>query len=69
MQTRPSQSKPETGRNERNLASVRQMLRELGTVARNESAGLVRYLIEIACRGARDMLAGGRPVHPGERPG
>ena len=68
MQTHPSQGKPETARKEQNIAYIRQMLGELGTVARSENAGMLCYLIEMAYLEAGDILAGSRPVSPVEKP-
>jgi len=62
MQTHPSQGRPETARKEQNIAYIRQMLGELGTVARNENADMLCYLIEMAYLEAGDILAGSRPV-------
>ena len=62
MQTHPSRGKPETARKEQNIAYIRQMLGELGTVARNENADMLCYLIEMAYLEAGDILAGSRPV-------
>ena len=68
MQTHPSQGKPETARKEQNIAYIRQMLGELGTVARNENADMLCYLIEMAYLEAGDVLAGSRPVSLIEKP-
>lgn len=62
MQTHPSQGRSETARKEQNIAYIRQMLGELGTVARNENADMLCYLIEMAYLEAGDILAGSRPV-------
>lgn len=68
MQTHPSQGKPETARKEQNIAYIRQMLGELGTVARNENADMLCYLIEMAYLEAGDILAVARPVGLVEKP-
>ena len=68
MQTHPSQGKPETVRKEQNIAYIRQMLGELGTVARSENADMLCYLIEMAYLEAGDILAGARPVSRVEKP-
>ena len=47
---------------EENLAYIRQMLGELRTVANNEGADMLRYLIEMAYVEAGDILSGFRPV-------
>ena len=62
MQTHPSQGRSETARKEQNIAYIRQMLGELGTVARNANADMLCYLIEMAYLEAGDILAGSRPV-------
>jgi len=68
MQTHPSRGKPETARKEQNIAYIRQMLGELGTVARSENADMLCYLIEMAYLEAGDILAGSRPVSRVEKP-
>jgi hypothetical protein len=68
MQTHPSQGKLEAARKEQNIAYIRQMLGELGTVARNENADMLCYLIEMAYLEAGDILAGSRPVSMVEVP-
>lgn len=67
MQTHPSQGKPETVRKEQNIAYIRQMLGELGTVARNEEADMLCYLIEMAYLEAGEILKGSRPVRVTEK--
>lgn len=67
MQTHPSQGKPETARKEQNIAYIRQMLGELGTVARNEEADMLCYLIEMAYLEAGEILKGSRPVSVTEK--
>ena len=47
---------------EENIAYIRQMLGELRTVANNEGADMLRYLIEMAYVEAGDILAGFRPL-------
>jgi hypothetical protein len=47
---------------EENIAYTRQMLGELRTVANNEGADMLRYLIEMAYVEAGDILAGLRPL-------
>jgi hypothetical protein len=68
MQPHPSQGKLENARTEQNIAYIRQMLGELGTVARNENADMLCYLIEMAYLEAGDVLAGSRPVSTSEKP-
>jgi hypothetical protein len=68
MQPHPSQGKLENTRTEQNIAYIRQMLGELGTVARNENADMLCYLIEMAYLEAGDVLAGSRPVSTIEKP-
>ena len=53
---------------EENIAYIRQMLGELRTVANNEGADMVRYLIEMAYVEAGDIQSGVRPLSAG-RPG
>jgi hypothetical protein len=47
---------------EENIAYIRQMLGELRTVAHNEGADMLRYLIEMAYVEAGDILSGFRPI-------
>jgi hypothetical protein len=47
---------------EQNIAYIRQMLGELRTVAGNERADMLRYLIEMAFVEAGDIQTGLRPV-------
>ena len=47
---------------EENIAYIRQMLGELRTVANNEGADMLRYLIEMAYVEAGDILGGFRPL-------
>lgn len=47
---------------EENIAYIRQMLGELRTVAANEGADMLRYLIEMAYVEAGDIQAGLRPL-------
>jgi hypothetical protein len=68
MQPPTSQGKLENARTEQNIAYIRQMLGELGTVARNENADMLCYLIEMAYLEAGDVLAGSRPVSTSEKP-
>jgi hypothetical protein len=68
MQTHPSQGKLETAPKEQNIAYIRQMLGELGIVARNENADMLCYLIEMAYLEAGDILSGARPVRLVEKP-
>ena len=44
------------------------MLGELGSVARNENADMLCYLIEMAYLEAGDVLAGTRPLHLVKKP-
>jgi hypothetical protein len=60
MATPPSQFKLENARTEQNITYIRQMLGELRTVARNENADMLCYLIEMAYLEAGDVLAPGR---------
>ena len=53
----------EKAQTEQNIAYIRQMLGELGTVARNEKADVLCYLIEMAYLEAGDVLAGTRPLN------
>jgi len=46
---------------EENIAYIRQMLGELRTVAANEGADMLRYLIEMAYVEAGDIQSGLRP--------
>lgn len=63
MPTHPSQSNLEKAETEQNIAYIRQMLGELGGVARNERADMLCYLIEMAYLEAGDVLAGSRPLN------
>jgi hypothetical protein len=47
---------------EESIAYIRQMLGELRTVANNEGADMLRYMIEMAYVEAGDILAGLRPL-------
>jgi len=47
---------------EDNIAYIRQMLGELRTVANNEGADMLRYLIEMAYVEAGDIHSGLRPL-------
>ncbi len=67
MPTHPSQGNLEQARTEQKIAYVRQMLGELGIVARSENADMLCYLIEMAYLEAGDVLAGKRPLNRGER--
>ncbi len=63
-------SKPVNGGGERtreNIAYIRQMLGELRTVADNEGAEMLCYLIEMAYVEAGDLQTGRRPfsIHHG----
>jgi hypothetical protein len=69
MPTHPSQGNLEKARAEQNIAYIRQMLGELGSVARSENADMLCYLIEMAYLEAGDVLAGTRPLRMVERPG
>lgn len=53
----------EKAQTEQNIAYIRQMLGELGAVARNEKADMLCYLIEMAYLEAGDVLAGTRPLN------
>ena len=61
---RPKQATPALSPHtaEENLAYIRQMLGELRTVANNEGADMLRYLIEMAYVEAGDILSGLRPL-------
>jgi hypothetical protein len=63
MPTHPSQSSIENAQTEQKIIYVRQMLGELGSVARSENAEMLCYLIEMAYLEAGDVLAGTRPMH------
>jgi len=63
MPTHPSQGNMEKARTEQNIAYIRQMLGELGGVARAEKADMLCYLIEMAYLEAGDVLAGTRPLN------
>ncbi|MEM5473228.1 hypothetical protein WNZ14_15975 [Hoeflea sp. AS60] len=67
MPTHPSQSNLEKARSEQKITYVRQMLGELGIVARSENADMLCYLIEMAYLEAGDVLAGSRPISRVER--
>jgi len=69
MPTHPSQSNLEKARTEQNIAYIKQMLGELGGVARNEKADMLCYLIEMAYLEAGDVLAGSRPLSVVEKSG
>jgi hypothetical protein len=66
MQPPTSQGKLENARTEQNIAYIRQMFGELGTVARNENADMLCYLIEMAYLEAGDVSS--RPVSTSEKP-
>jgi len=63
MPTHPSQSSLDTAQTEQKITYVRQMLGELGSVARSENADMLCYLIEMAYLEAGDVLAGTRPLN------
>ena len=69
MPAHPSQDKMENARTEQNIAYIRQMLGELGGVARDEKADMLCYLIEMAYLEAGEVLAGTRPLSVTERSG
>ena len=69
MPTHPSRSNLEKAQTEQNIAYIRQMLGELGSVARNENADMLCYLIEMAYLEAGDVLAGTRPRSVFEKSG
>lgn len=62
MQPPTSQDRLEKARTEQNIAYIRQMLGELGAVARDENADMLCYLIEMAYIEAGDVLSGTRPL-------
>jgi len=62
MNAKPSKPMPTPHTAEQNIAYTRQMLGELRTVANNEGADMLRYLIEMAYVEAGDILAGLRPL-------
>jgi hypothetical protein len=62
MNPKPSQPALPPHTAEENVAYIRQMLGELRTVANNEGADMLRYLIEMAYVEAGDILAGLRPM-------
>lgn len=59
----PKQAKPALPPHtaDENVAYIRQMLGELRTVANNEGADMLRYLIEMAYVEAGDIQSGLRP--------
>ena len=63
MPSHPSQDWSDNAETEQKITYVRQMLGELGSVARNENADMLCYLIEMAYLEAGDVLAGTRPLH------
>lgn len=63
MPSHPSQDWSDNPQTEQKIVYVRQMLGELGTVARSENADMLCYLIEMAYLEAGDVLAGKRPLH------
>ena len=63
MPSHSSRGNLEKAQTEQNIAYIRQMLGELGTVARNEKADMLCYLIEMAYLEAGDVLAGTRPLN------
>jgi len=63
MPTHPAQSSSANAQTEQKITYVRQMLGELGSVARSENADMLCYLIEMAYLEAGDILAGSRPLH------
>jgi len=63
MPSHPSQDWSENPQTEQKIIYVRQMLGELGSVARSENADMLCYLIEMAYLEAGDVLAGNRPLH------
>lgn len=62
MPTHPSQSSIETAQTEQKIIYVRQMLGELGAVARSENADMLCYLIEMAYLEAGAVLEGTQPL-------
>ena len=68
MPSHPSQDWSDNAETEQKIPYVRQMLGELGSVARNENADMLCYLIEMAYLEAGDVLAGTRPLHLVKKP-
>ena len=68
MPSHPSQDWSDNAETEQKITYVRQMLGELGSVARNENADMLCYLIEMAYLEAGDVLAGARPLHLVKKP-
>jgi len=68
MPSHPSQDWSDNAQTEQKITYVRQMLGELGSVARNENADMLCYLIEMAYLEAGDVLAGTRPLHLVKKP-
>ncbi|PHR22172.1 MAG: hypothetical protein COA37_12955 [Hoeflea sp.] len=68
MPSHPSQDWSDNAETEQKITYVRQMLGELGSVARNENADMLCYLIEMAYLEAGDVLAGTRPLHLVKKP-
>jgi hypothetical protein len=62
MDPKPARPTPRPHTAEENIAYIRQMLGELRTVANNEGAEMLRYLIEMAYLEAGDILSGLRPL-------
>ena len=64
MNSKPAMPVQSPGSTLENVAYVRHMLGELRTVAQNEGADMLRYLIEMAYVEAGDIQAGLRPLSP-----
>ena len=65
MNSKPAMPVQSPGSTLENVAYVRHMLGELRTVAQNEGADMLRYLIEMAYVEAGDIQAGLRPLSTG----
>lgn len=62
MNPKPARPAPPPHTAEQNIAYIRQMLGELRTVANNEGAEMLGYLIEMSYVEAGDILSGFRPL-------
>lgn len=62
MAKSPTPDSLKSAQTAQNITYIRQMLGELRTVADNENADMLCYLIEMAYLEAGDVLAGHRPL-------
>ncbi len=62
MANSPTPDSLKSAQTVQNITYIRQMLGELRTVADNENADMLCYLIEMAYLEAGDVLAGYRPL-------